>query len=115
MSRILLPWSLISVATAFQIAETHQHVDYEGMKAAMVSMAKQAQKDGINGETVGAIRGFLTTLNETFLPALEEDRNKTQELLDAAVAAVNQCNTDKQTFVDGSFAASLSEAERTAE
>lgn len=104
MSRILLPLSLFSVASAFQIAETHEHVDYDGMKTAMVSMAKRAEKSGIDGDTVNAIQGFLNTITNTLVPALNQDKNDTQAILDAAVAAVNSCNAGKDTFVEEAFA-----------
>jgi hypothetical protein len=103
MSRILLPLSLFSVASAFQIAETHEHVDYEGMKTALISMAERAKKSGIDGDTVSAISGFLDTINNTLIPALEKDRSSLQDILDTHVGEVNSCNTDKQTFYDGTY------------
>lgn len=104
MSRVLLPLSLFSVASTFQIAETHEHVDYEGMKTAMVSMAKRAEKSGIDGDTVNAIRGFLNTITNTLVPALNQDKNDTQAILDAAIAAINGCNDGKDGFVADAFA-----------
>jgi hypothetical protein len=103
VSRVLLPLSLLSTTSAFQIADTHSHVDYDGMKAAMLSMAKHAEKNGIDGATITAMEGFLDTINNRLLTALEADRSHSQQILDDANNAVNSCNANRASWASDVF------------
>lgn len=81
----------------------NEHLDYDGMKSAMVSMAKNIAKEGkINDGAKGAINGFLKTIRDTLLPALATDKQNAQAALDTAEAAVNKCNSDRGAWANNS-------------
>jgi hypothetical protein len=116
MVRALLSLSLLTATNAVQVADVHEHMDYKGMKASMLGMAKQIEKNGINDATIQAINGFVKTITDNLIPALNTDKDNAQASLDAAEDAVNKCNTDRQTWHDTTFttgAADVATAQET--
>merc|ERR1719230_823066 len=99
MVRSVVALSLISSVAAFQVVDAQEHtVGYEGMKTAMLAIAKKIEKSGNVDDYAGAINGFLKTITETLIPAITDDKVHAQNSLNAALDAVNQCNTDKTNW-----------------
>lgn len=99
MSQLIVPLSLFSVASAFQIAETHPHVDYDGMKNSLLALAaKRTRDEPLDSETISAVNYFLDEIKKKLQPALEEDRRAAQEGLDQAKNAIVACDTARNEF-----------------
>lgn len=102
--------SLIPLAaSAIQIAETQasKH-DFEGMKASMLGIAATSTNGKISEAQAKAIQGFLDELNNVLYPAIDADRNASQNTLDVAKSNLNQCNRNKETWVAGDLATGAS-------
>jgi hypothetical protein len=91
---------LLPVAAAVQVLETHQsthaHVDYDGLKQTLKSIAAQ-RKDGtkIDGESEDQIRKILQTVETTLMDALGVEARNSQYDLDAAVQRIRDCDVER--------------------
>jgi len=102
----MLVMSLLPMASTMQVVEreTHQEFDFDGLKASFVSMAaKSATAGKIDQATIEAVTGFLDTINNDLLGALEQDRNAYQGELDTAEADVHACDTARNSWFEGTF------------
>jgi len=101
----MLVMSLLPMASSIQVMEreAHPHVDFEGMKTSLKSLAvKSAQKGKIDQGTIEAVTGFLKTIKDDLLSALEADRSHSQATLDAAEDGVHTCDTNRNAWFDAS-------------
>jgi len=75
------------------------------MKATLLSIAEMQKKGEITPETAAIVEEMLDSIRGTMKEGLACDVNTTQNMLDDAVAAVAQCDTNRDTwFLGGSFA-----------
>lgn len=103
----MLVMSLLPMLSAFQVREqeteqvAQNDLDFDGMKESLQLLASNAAKTGkIDQGTIVAVNSFLDTIRVDLLAALEEDRRHSQSIYDSAVAAVHQCDTDRNEWFE---------------
>jgi len=101
---------LLPIVAAVQVMDTHNVVDvqadgnYEGMKSTLKSISAMQVKGEIDQDTINTVTKTLKDINEKLIDALEQDKKHSQSILDAAEAAIDSCDTAKNTWVSGQHA-----------
>jgi len=100
------------MVAAFQVMESqnqlqadlHAENNYEGMKTTLKSIAAMQAQGQIDQNTIEEVTKTLKKINEELIDALDEDRKHSQSILDGAEAAIDLCDTNRQTWKDGAHA-----------
>lgn len=87
----LLPSLALAVQVRQEIPIHGQ--DYASLKTMMLEFAAKAKETGkITDDTAELIQGFIDTIKDELLTALDQDRQHEQNIYDGQVDAVNRCN-----------------------
>lgn len=104
MMRVL---AVLPLVTAYQVNERSNTLDtsegntYDSMKTTLKSISEMQKKGEINAETIKIVTDMIDQIRGTMKDGLACDVNTTQSMLDDAVAAVAQCDTNRNEWFDG--------------